>query len=140
MIDRNLLKSPATNTNVTFSDKKKIIEKRDIKIAEYCKYFKHYVRNYLELYVDKDFVEIEIQLMKKMQIYSFGIILFHYITEFYSSKEKYDDVYIKMLNLGIVCCLNQFYDSKSECWYINTISDFSDIQLLYYKFIDELSI
>ena len=45
-----------------------------------------------------------------------------------------------MLNIAIVCCLNQYCDFENHNWFINIVDNFSEIKSIYYKLLNELSV
>ena len=68
--------------------------------------------------------------MKKIQNYSFGIVILNYISNHYSNKDKYDDYFVKMLKIALGACLTQYWDENTETWYLNT-NGLADIHNTY---------
>ncbi len=126
------------NNNYCYTSKKTLLAERDITIFQYTEYFKHYIKNYMHLHKNKSLIKIKQLLMQKIQNYSFGIVILNFITNFYDSRDKYDDMYVNLLQIALQCCISQYYDSKSKSWFINMIEYFDKIENLYYLLTEKI--
>jgi hypothetical protein len=123
---------------ICYENKKRLLERRDIRIYQYTEYFKHYVKNYLVLHKNKSIGEIKQLQMQKIQNYSFGIVILNFISTFYAGFDKYDEIFVKLLQIALQCCITQYYDPESKSWYINQIQNFNEIENLYYNLAEKI--
>lgn len=134
-----LIRKEFNDKNISYQEKKHMLQERDLKIFQYTQYIKNYIKNF-SLYNQKfSNIEIKQKLMRKIQNYSFGVIILNFITVFYSIREKYDEIYVKLLQIALQCCISQYYSSETKHWYLNTVNTFSDIEILYYSLIDSIN-
>ena len=76
--------------------------------------------------------------MQKIQNYSFGIVILNFISTFYAGFDKYDEIFVKLLQIALQCCITQYYDPESKSWYINQIQNFNEIENLYYNLAEKI--
>lgn len=131
-LDDNFEKNKQSLSDIKTSEKskKKIFRERNKKINEYSLYFCQYIRFFMNSH--KNFKQIDIKklLLKKIQNYSFGIVILNFISNYYYHKNKYDDYFVKMIKIALTACLTQYYDEHSDTWYIN-LNDINVIQNTY---------
>lgn len=116
--------------------KEEIYIQRDFKIKEYLIYFNIWARFFLKYNINISKTDIKNMLLKNIQKYSFGIIIFDFISNFYRNKTKYDSVFYKLLVIAINSCLIQYYDPKTGDLLLNN-NNFNDINDIYYDFMQK---
>lgn len=130
------LRSILTDKNTFQSDKNSIIKSTNRRIFEYSLYFNNYIKYYFKQCKKNDTIKNKQLLINKIQNYSFGIIIFNFISTFYSNKSSYDDGFIKLLKLALTSTIIQVYDPKTKSWLIN-LNDFTNIEDVYRDLIKE---
>jgi len=112
-------------------------DKIDRKIRKYVIYFNIWAKFFLKINDDNSLTNIKKILFKKIQNYSFGIIIIDYISHQYKNI-NYDDTFVKLLIIALNSCLIQIYDEKGNLL-INS-NTFQDIKSIYYKTLKKISI
>jgi len=112
-------------------------DKIDRKIRKYVIYFNIWAKFFLKINDDNSLINIKKILFKKIQNYSFGIIIIDYISHQYKNI-NYDDIFVKLLIIALNSCIIQIYDEKGNLL-INS-NTFQDIKSIYYKTLKKISI
>ena len=130
------LRSILTDKNTLPSDKNSIRKSINRRIFEYSLYFNNYIKYYFKQCKNNDMIKNKQLLINKIQNYSFGIIIFNFISTFYSNKSTYDNEFIKLLKLALTSTIIQVYDPKTKSWLIN-LNDFTNIESVYRDLIKD---
>lgn len=111
-------------------------DKIDRKIRKYLIYFNIWAKYFLKINDDNSLTNIKKILFKKIQNYSFGIIIFDYISNQYKNID-YDELFVKLLMIALNSCIIQIYDEKGNL--LINLNTFQDIKSIYYKTLKKIS-
>ena len=120
------------NPYINKSRKQQIHNKFDEKIKEYLIYFNIWANFFLKIYKNTSKTEKSQILLKMIQNYSFGMIIFDFLSNYYN-KKTYDEVYTKLLTIGLYSCLIQIYNDDGDL--LINLNTFSDIKNIYYNLV-----